>query len=80
MDRTFYRAGDWYDPHVSLHVGLKIQFAGIVPVFLEFNEETTQLPTHSRKQTCITQSLNLQSHKNLQSTITAYLWSLYRRS
>ena len=37
----FYRAGDWddlqIDLHVSLHVGFKIQFAGIVPVFLEFN-------------------------------------------
>ena len=37
----FYRVGDWddlqIDPHVSLHAGFKIQFAGIVPVFLEFN-------------------------------------------
>ena len=37
----FYRVGDWddlqVDLHVSLHVGFKIQFAGIVPVFLEFN-------------------------------------------
>ena len=43
---VFYRVGDWdnlqVDLHVSLHVGLymeahKIQFAGIIPVFLEFN-------------------------------------------
>ena len=38
---VFYRAGDWDDLqiglYVSLHVGFKIQFAGIVPVFLEFN-------------------------------------------
>ena len=38
---VFYRVGDWddlqIDLHVSLHVGFKIQFAGIVPVFLEFN-------------------------------------------
>ena len=37
----FYHVGDWddlqIDLHVSLHVGFKIQFAGIVPVFLEFN-------------------------------------------
>ena len=25
------------DPHVSLYDGFKIQFVGIVPVFLEFN-------------------------------------------
>ena len=40
IDCVFYRAGDWddlqIDPHVSLHDGFKIQFAGIVPVFLEF--------------------------------------------
>ena len=38
---VFYRVGDWgnlqIDPHVSLHDGFKIQFTGIVPVFLEFN-------------------------------------------
>ena len=38
---VFYRVGDWddlqIDLHVSLHDGFKIQFAGIVPVFLEFN-------------------------------------------
>ena len=36
----FYRVGDWddlqIDLHVSLHVDFKIQFAGFVPVFLEF--------------------------------------------
>ena len=38
---VIYRVGDWddlqIDLHVSLLVGFKIQFAGIVPVFLEFN-------------------------------------------
>ena len=38
---VFYRVEDWddlqVDVHESLHVGFKIQFAGIVPVFLEFN-------------------------------------------
>ena len=38
---VFYRVGDWsdlqIDLHVSLHEGFKIQFADIVPVFLEFN-------------------------------------------
>ena len=38
---VFYRVGDWddlqIDLHVSLHVGFEIQFAGVVPVFLEFN-------------------------------------------
>ena len=37
----FYRVGDWndlqIDLHVSLHIGFKIQFAGIVPFFLELN-------------------------------------------
>ena len=37
----FYRVGDLDDLqtylHVSLHVGFKIQFTGIVPVLLEFN-------------------------------------------
>ena len=36
---AFYRVGDWYDSqidlHVILHVGFKMQFAGIVPVFLD---------------------------------------------
>ena len=34
---VFYRVWDWddlqLDPHVSLHDGFKIHFAGIVPVF-----------------------------------------------
>ena len=38
---VFYRVGDWddlqIDPYVSNHDGFKTQFAGIVPVFLEFN-------------------------------------------
>ena len=38
---VFYCLGDWddlqIDLQVSLHDGFKIQFAGIVPVFLEFN-------------------------------------------
>ena len=37
----FYRVGNWddlqIDSYVGLHDGFKIQFAGIVPVFLEFN-------------------------------------------
>ena len=37
----FYRVGDWddlrIDLHISLHAGFKIQFAGIIPIFLEFN-------------------------------------------
>ena len=37
----FYRVGDWddlqIDRHVSLHDGFKIQLAGIVSAFLEFN-------------------------------------------
>ena len=41
---VFYCVGDLndlqIDLHVSLHVGFKIRFAGIVPVFLEFNEST----------------------------------------
>ena len=49
---VFYLAGDWddlqIDLHASLHVGFKIQFAGIVPVFLEFNGENT-LPAHGGK-------------------------------
>ena len=40
---VFYRVRDWddlqIDLNVSLHDGFKIQFAGIVPVFLEFNGE-----------------------------------------
>ena len=43
IDCVFYGVGDWddlqIDPHVSLHDGFKIQFAGIVPVFLEFNDQ-----------------------------------------
>ena len=39
----FYCVEDWddlqIDLHVSFHDGFKIQFAGIIPVFLEFNEE-----------------------------------------
>ena len=42
---VFYRVGGWddlqIDLHVSLHDGFKIQFAGIVPVLLEFNVSTT---------------------------------------
>ena len=42
---VFYRPGDWVDlqidPHVSLHDGFKIQFAGIVPVVLELNAWNT---------------------------------------
>ena len=38
---VFYHVEDWddlqIDLHVSLLVGFKIQLAGIVPVFLEFN-------------------------------------------
>ena len=41
----FYRVGDWddlqIDLHVSLHVGFKIHFAGVVPVFFEFNDEAS---------------------------------------
>ena len=37
----FYRVGDWDDLqiylNVSLHDGFKIQFAGVIPVFLDFN-------------------------------------------
>ena len=48
----FYRVGDWdglqIDLHVSLHDGFKIQFAGIVPVFLEFNGFSLVIPlTHA---------------------------------
>ena len=46
----FYRAGDWddlqSDLHVSLKVGFKIQFAGIVPVFLEFNVLLLPVPNN----------------------------------
>ena len=39
---SFYRVGDWGDVYIDLHVGLhvffRVQFAGIIPVFLEFNE------------------------------------------
>ena len=42
---VFYRVGDGVelqiDLHVSLYVGFKIQFAGIVSVFLEFNGGST---------------------------------------
>ena len=38
---VFYGVGDWddlqVDLQVSLYVGFKIQFAGIIPVFLEYN-------------------------------------------
>ena len=38
---VFYCVGDWddlqIDLNVSLHDGFKIQFAGSIPVFLEFN-------------------------------------------
>ena len=41
MGCVFYRVGDWddlqIDLHVSIHDGLKIQFASIVPVFLGLN-------------------------------------------
>ena len=44
---VFYRVGDWddlqIDLHVSLHVGFKIQFAGIVPVFTFQWDPFTQL-------------------------------------
>ena len=37
----FYHVGDWGDQHInfdiSLDVGMKIQFIGIVAVILEFN-------------------------------------------
>ena len=37
----FYGVGDFDDQqinlHVNLHVGFKIQFAGIISVFYEFN-------------------------------------------
>ena len=37
----FYHTGDWGDQlidcYVSVDVGIKIQFIGIVPVILEFN-------------------------------------------
>ena len=57
---VFYRVGDWdnllIDLHVSLHDGFKIQFAGIVPVFLEFSGSTSypgsftrHSPTRGRK-------------------------------
>ena len=39
---VFYSIGDWddlqIDQHVILHDSFKIQFVGIVQVFLEFNE------------------------------------------
>ena len=42
MGCVFYRVGDWddlqFNPHVSLHVGFKIQFAGIVLVFSQFDD------------------------------------------
>ena len=42
---VFYQVGNWgylqINRHVSLHVGFKIQFAVIVPVFLEFNAPVT---------------------------------------
>ena len=42
---VFYSFGDWddlqIDLHVSLHGSFKIQSAGIVPVFLEFNSQKT---------------------------------------
>ena len=45
---VFYRVGNWndlqFDPHVSLRAGFKIQFAGIVPDFLEFHGLLT--PSH----------------------------------
>ena len=41
---VFVRVGDWddlqVDQNVSFHVGFKIQFAGNVPVFLEFSGHT----------------------------------------
>ena len=41
LDFHIYRVGDWGDLkielHISLHVGFKMWFAGIVPVFSEFN-------------------------------------------
>ena len=41
------------DLHVSLHVCFKIQFAGIVPVFLEFSDSdiATSSPIHRKKYT-----------------------------
>ena len=53
----FYRVGDWDDLLiellVSLHVRFQIQFAGIVPVFLEFNVllETFRSTFFFRRQT-----------------------------
>ena len=51
---VFYRVGDWddlqIDLHVSLHVGFKIQFTGIVPAFLEFSGAARCLPTKTQRQ------------------------------
>ena len=44
---VFYRVGDWDDVQIdlraSLHVGFKIQFAGIIPVILGFNGFATMV-------------------------------------
>ena len=45
----FYLVGDWDDLQVDLHVshdGFKIQFTGIVPVFLEFNGANKEPTNH----------------------------------
>ena len=84
---VFYRVGDWddlqIDLHVSLHVGFKIQFAGIVPVLLEFNAPHTQhtylirLSQHLQRMIgfLTVHTLGLKQNINaFTSTILLYLW------
>ena len=57
MGCVFYRVEDWdvlqIDLHVSPHDGFKIQFADIVPVFLEFNvQEWPIKKKDARNATC----------------------------
>ena len=60
---VFYRVGGWHDLkidlHVNLHVGFKIQFADIVPVFLEFNGASPAGSAAAGPKFCGTKSFNM---------------------
>ena len=79
----FYRVGDWddlqIDLHVSFHVGLKIQFAGIVPVILEFNDnDQDEQVTRKDKQQYPTPEIQLNMKKQKQNPNDKFLIDMVR--
>ena len=74
---VFYPVGDWDDPQIDPHV--KIQFAGIVPVFLEFN--AIGVPTRGLRSNFLGWDLHtwsnllwLPSSSSREKTLNEYLW------